>query len=36
MVIAKSKGGTRVAPAFNAQAFLDSAGLSKKIVLVPR
>jgi CRP/FNR family cyclic AMP-dependent transcriptional regulator len=32
MIIAKPKGGARVAPAFNAQAFLDSAGLSKKIV----
>ena len=32
MVFAKPNGGARGAPAFNAQAFLDSPGLAKKIV----
>jgi hypothetical protein len=32
MVVAKCNGSAKAALAFNAQAFLDSAGLSKKIV----
>jgi hypothetical protein len=32
MVVAKRNGSAKAAPAFNGQAFLDSSGLSKKIV----
>jgi CRP/FNR family cyclic AMP-dependent transcriptional regulator len=32
METAKPRAGAKAAPAFNAQAFLDSAGISKKIV----